>query len=251
MAATDQPKYERIAAGLRLGIESGRYPVGSKLPSKSELKTQYGAAQNTVDHAIEILRQLGFVESKQGVATFVISAVPTKELPEYETVMARMDDLAEEIERMRGRVSDLERHVLGEPSSTPEPRPVVAAIVTSGLGVLVGRRHDGKPPWTFIAGEIEPGESPEDAAVREVKEETGLRVLAGNVIGRRVHPKTGRTMVYMAAAPAGRTEVFIGDEDELAEVRWVSLAEADELMGGQIFDPVREHLRRQLPEGPR
>jgi hypothetical protein len=37
---------------------------------------------------------------------------------------------------------------------------VVAAIVTSKHGVLVGRRNDGKPPWTFIAGEIETANRP-------------------------------------------------------------------------------------------
>ncbi len=139
------------------------------------------------------------------------------------------------------------------PATRPIPveealeQPVAAAIVTSELGVLVGKRNDGKPPWSFIAGEVEPGESPADAAVREVKEETGLRVEAGDVIGARVHPKTGRTMIYMAAAPTHGTEVFVGDEDELAEVRWVSLAEADELLPG-IFGPVREHLARELGE---
>ena len=120
-------------------------------------------------------------------------------------------------------------------------QPVVAAIVTSELGVLVGRRNDGKPPWTFIAGEVEPGESPADAAVREVKEETGLDVQAAEVIGERVHPKTGRTMIYMAAEPTHGTEVFVGDEDELAEVRWVGFTEADELLPG-MFEPVREYL---------
>lgn len=84
-----------------------------------------------------------------------------------------------------------------EQSTAPEPGPVVAAIVTSHAGVLVGRRNDGKPLWTFIAGKIEPGESPADAAVREVKEETGLRIRACAIIGRRVHPKTGRTTVYI------------------------------------------------------
>jgi len=128
-----------------------------------------------------------------------------------------------------------------------EPQPVVAAIVTSPLGVLVGRRNDGKPPWTFIAGEIEPGESPADAAVREVKEETGLLVSQGRIIGRRVHPKTGRTMIYMSAKPTHGTEVFVGDEDELAEVRWASLAEADELMQPYgMFEPVHKYLARTL-----
>ena len=127
-------------------------------------------------------------------------------------------------------------------------QPIVAAIVTSPLGVLVGRRMDGKPPWTFIAGEVEPGESPADAAIREVKEETGLRVEVGDVIGERVHPKSGRHMIYMAAAPTHGTDVFVGDEEELAEVRWVSLAEADQLMGGMIFEPVHEHLARELRE---
>jgi 8-oxo-dGTP pyrophosphatase MutT (NUDIX family)/transcriptional regulator with XRE-family HTH domain len=121
-------------------------------------------------------------------------------------------------------------------------QPVVAAIVASAQGVLIGRRNDRTPPWGFISGEIEPGELPEDAAVREVKEETGLEVRAGKVIGERDHPATGRHMIYMAAEPTRGTEVFVGDEAELAEVRWVSLAEADELMGGQMFGPVREYL---------
>lgn len=133
-----------------------------------------------------------------------------------------------------------------EPATTPERSPVVASIVTSPLGVLLGRRNDGKPPWTFIAGEIEPGESAADAAVREVKEETGLLVTAAErEIGRRVHPYSGRTMVYLACKPVGKLDVFVGDEDELAEVRWVPLDEALPLLPG-LFDLVRDHLKREL-----
>jgi 8-oxo-dGTP diphosphatase len=129
-------------------------------------------------------------------------------------------------------------------------QPVVAAIVTSALGVLVGRRNDGTPPWTFIAGESEPGEEPADTAVREVKEETTLEATAGEILGERVHPATGRRMIYMAARPARGTDVYVGDVAELAEVRWVGLAEADELLPG-MFGPVREHLARELGEGER
>jgi 8-oxo-dGTP diphosphatase len=129
----------------------------------------------------------------------------------------------------------------------PEPPPVAVAIVTSEHGVLAGRRNDQTPPWTFIAGQIDPGESPADAAVREVREETGLNVTAGRVLGRRVHPATDRTMIYLAARPADprRLGVSAGDSKELAEVRWLSLDQADELLAG-MFAPVRAYLGRAL-----
>ena len=147
--------------------------------------------------------------------------------------------------RPRPRKSVENEHI-PERATKPEPAPVVAAITVSERGVLVGRRNDGKPPWTFIAGQIEPGESPTDAVVREVKEETGLEVTAAErEIGRRVHPKTGRTMIYLACTPVGKLDVFVGDEDELAEVRWISLEEVDELLPG-AFEPVLEYLRREL-----
>jgi 8-oxo-dGTP pyrophosphatase MutT (NUDIX family) len=128
---------------------------------------------------------------------------------------------------------------------TEQRQPIVAAIVISRLGVLVGKRNDGKPPWTFIAGEVEPGEQAEDAAVREVKEETGLEIEAGEIIGERVHPQTGRTMIYVAGHPVRGTGVFVGDRAELAEVRWVSLTEAGELLPG-MYEPVREYLAREI-----
>lgn len=126
-------------------------------------------------------------------------------------------------------------------------QPVVTAIVTSDLGVLVGRRNDGWPPWTFIGGEQEPGERVEVTAMREVKEETGLRIEAGEVIGERLHPRTGRTVIYVAARPTHGTKIVVGDEAELAEVRWASLAVADELMAEYgMFDSVHAYLEREI-----
>lgn len=151
-----------------------------------------------------------------------------------------------DIAELRRQLRKREEDAMPEPATAPEHQPVVAAIVTSHLGVLVGKRNDGRPPWTFIAGEIEPGESQADAAVREVKEETGLLVRAAHQeIGRRVHPKTKRTMIYLACTPTHGTDVFVGDEDELAEVRWIGLTEVDDLLPG-MFEPVRDHLSRTL-----
>lgn len=140
------------------------------------------------------------------------------------------------------------RMIMPDPSAPIRPA-IVAAIVTSKLGVLVERRHDGKPLWTFPAGEAEPGESPEDTAIREAKEETGLQIKVSHVIGERQHPVTSRHMIYVAARPYQGTAVHVGDEAELAEVRWVSADVADELMSGKMYEPVREHLKRTLGNG--
>ena len=53
-------------------------------------------------------------------------------------------------------------------------------------------------------------------------------------------------MIYLAARPTHGTKAFAGDEQELAEVRWVDLAQADELMGGAMFEPVRSYLEKTL-----
>jgi 8-oxo-dGTP diphosphatase len=119
---------------------------------------------------------------------------------------------------------------------------VVVAVVTSRLGVLIGRRRDGKPLWVFPGGKIDPGESPEETAVRETLEETGLRVRAVQVIGSRVHPVTGVLMVYVAAEPTTGPITVARESGELAEIRWVSVAEAEELMGG-IASAVLMHLK--------
>jgi len=145
----------------------------------------------------------------------------------------------------RGRVGDMLRD--RGTARTPEPQPVVAVILTSPLGVLVSRRNDGVPPWGFISGEIEPGESASDAAVREMKEEAGLDIITGREIGRRIHPKTGRTLIYVTARPApgaNPESVTVEDERELAEVRWVSLDEVGQRMP-DLFEPVRAYLARE------
>ena len=78
-----------------------------------------------------------------------------------------------------------------------ERAPIAAAIVVNDGQVLMVRRRvkEGELSWQFPAGEVEPGESPDDAAVRETSEETGLKVRATSQLGSRVHPNTGRTMM--------------------------------------------------------
>jgi 8-oxo-dGTP diphosphatase len=64
-------------------------------------------------------------------------------------------------------------------TDTIEPGISAAIIVQDGRVLMIRRRvAEGELSWQFPAGGIEPGESPEDAAVRETAEETGLTVAA-------------------------------------------------------------------------
>jgi ADP-ribose pyrophosphatase YjhB (NUDIX family) len=148
------------------------------------------------------------------------------------------------IPRLRQQVSAI-RNKIPESTSTPQPQPTVAAIVTSHLGVLARRRRD-KKPWTFITSEIEPDESAADAAVRKVKQETGLEVRAGHhEIGRCDDP-TGRPMIYLACTPVQGADALAGaPSQQPTELRWLSLTEVATLMP-DVFKPVREHLGRLI-----
>lgn len=131
-------------------------------------------------------------------------------------------------------------------ASKPQRPAVIAAVVTSRLGVLAVQRRDGKPPWSFPAGESEPGESPADTIVREVKEETGLLIKPGAVIAERIHPRTGRHLVYLAARPATRSrDVIVGDDLELSAVRWLTRAQAEDLMP-DMAATVHQYLTQRL-----
>jgi 8-oxo-dGTP pyrophosphatase MutT (NUDIX family) len=155
-----------------------------------------------------------------------------------------MDDLERQLDtgnaRGPGDVTNSEFVTPQMTASKPQPPAVIAAVITSRLGVLAVQRRDGKPPWSFPAGESEPGESPADTIVREVKEETGLLIRAAEVIHERIHPQTQRHLVYVAGVPAtkgaGSRDVHVGDQDELTDVRWLYLGEAIDLMPG--MDPV-------------
>ncbi|WP_435643841.1 NUDIX hydrolase [Streptomyces sp. H49] len=124
---------------------------------------------------------------------------------------------------------------------------ISAAIITNGDRVLMVRRRvkEGELSWQFPAGGIEPGETPEEAAVRETLEETGLKVEAESLIGQRVHPKTGREMSYTACRVIDG-EAHVADEDELDAVAWVTLAEIPEYVPYGLFEPVQEYLEGTL-----
>ncbi|MFJ4772871.1 NUDIX hydrolase [Streptomyces uncialis] len=125
-----------------------------------------------------------------------------------------------------------------------DERPgVAAAIVVHDSRVLMVRRRvsEGQLSWQFPAGKVEPGESREDAAVRETLEETGLKVNALKPLGERVHPATGRLMSYTACEVVSGT-AHVADADELDAFAWVAHHEIPEYVPYGLFEPVQQHL---------
>lgn len=130
-------------------------------------------------------------------------------------------------------------------ASAPDRTSAAAlAVVTGPRGVLAGRRRDGVPPWVFPGGKIEPGESPGQAAVREVWEECRLVIEAGTELGRRRHPTSGHEMIYVACRPADPADdPVVNAPCELVEVQWLRRADATDRMP-DLYGPVRVHLER-------
>ena len=64
-------RYARIAQALYSEISSGRYPVGSCIPTEAELEARFRVSRHTVRTAIRHLRDLGMLTARAGVGTTV------------------------------------------------------------------------------------------------------------------------------------------------------------------------------------
>ncbi len=120
------------------------------------------------------------------------------------------------------------------------PRPAAAAVVRRSGEILLLWRHRMPTDswgWEVPAGRTDPGESPEEAAVRETVEETGWRPHGLRRLGA-YHPLPGlvdQTFHVFLADDADR--VGTPDPDEAERVEWVPEGRVRELLrDGSISD---------------
>ncbi|MGD9864050.1 MAG: GntR family transcriptional regulator [Pseudodonghicola sp.] len=74
--AAGQPRYFVVAQAIMNDIETGRFPVGSLLPTEAEFCKQFGVSRHTVREAIRRLSDLGLVAARAGVGTHVKASRP-------------------------------------------------------------------------------------------------------------------------------------------------------------------------------
>ena len=108
----------------------------------------------------------------------------------------------------------------------PRTDPAVIMLVTDPEDRCLLARNAAWPGRrvSILAGFVEPGESAEQAVIREVAEETGIIVTNVRYLGSQPWPMPRSLMLgFRADAPAG--QVITVDHEELAEARWWSRAD--------------------------
>jgi 8-oxo-dGTP pyrophosphatase MutT (NUDIX family) len=113
-------------------------------------------------------------------------------------------------------------------------------ILISDGNVLLVRHYHAPYVWTLPGGGIEEGESPEEAAIREVKEETGLDIVSFTKIGAFTNKRKGETHVSYSTQFEGQLSPTVAFE--IMECKWFPLEQLPE----EFFDTDLGHVKNYL-----
>lgn len=121
---------------------------------------------------------------------------------------------------------------------------VVGAIIRRGDAVFAARRNPERSAgglWEFPGGKVEPGETPQQALVREVHEELGVQIEVGKLVDRS-QVTVGEVRVDLTCYEArlvGPEPTESTDHDALT---WVPLAELGNLEWAPGDVPIIERM---------
>ena len=139
----------------------------------------------------------------------------------------------------------------------PRTDPVVIMLAVHGERCLVGRSpRFPKGTFSALAGFIEPGETIEEAVVREIYEEAGVRVREVTYFATQPWPFPSSLMIGCFAQAETR-EIALRD-NELAEAFWLEKSKLRVLLAGGEVDGLRvpppiaiaHHLLKRFTEMP-
>ena len=132
---------------------------------------------------------------------------------------------------------------MNETSSLPN----LCMVRDGGRVLVMDRKKEDWPGITFPGGHVEVGESFTEAVIREVKEETGLRIASPQICGMKNCVEDGIRYVVLFY----KTEKFDGEliSSEEGEVWWEDLKELPNLdLSLDMEDMLRIFLEEDLSE---
>jgi 8-oxo-dGTP diphosphatase len=123
---------------------------------------------------------------------------------------------------------------------------VAAAVVYRDGNILITRRAPGEKlagMWEFPGGKLEPGETPQNCIVRELREELGVKADAGEILTTSVFAYSGGAIELIAVTVSLRSAVLTLNVHDRAE--WVAPAD---LLGYELAPadiPIAEEIIRK------
>ncbi len=234
-------------------------------PEPVLLGTRDGVAHYAVDVSVEPKREAGF--GVADVASFEDLRGIVAQLPAGDAAIAAQARAMIDWHRRHGHCAECGGHTRSvqgganricfdcQSEHFPRTDPVAIAVVVKGDRCLLGR-GPGWPDgmYSALAGFIEAGESLEDAARREVLEETGVRVGAVRYLRSQPWPFPSSLMIG-CIAEAESEEIEI-DRIELEDAKWFSRDALRAALAGKREDlhvpppfAIAHHLIRAWVEG--
>jgi 8-oxo-dGTP pyrophosphatase MutT (NUDIX family) len=128
--------------------------------------------------------------------------------------------------------------------------PAVSCVVTDPDGRVLLVRNFNREPWGCPGGVIDPGEAPEQAAERELAEETGLRLRAGRLLhiawatgdGSNLPNMPGIQLYFdLGTVPLPHPSLRL-QADEIRDAAWVAPADLPAYMGTLRISRLRAAL---------
>ena len=123
---------------------------------------------------------------------------------------------------------------------------VVAALIWEGDRFLIGQRPEHKARgllWEFVGGKTEPGESKEQALIRECREELDVEIQVGDVFLEVTHEYTDLTVhltLFHASIVRG-----IPQKLEHQDLRWITPQEIENYVFCPADQVILDKLRRE------
>ena len=122
---------------------------------------------------------------------------------------------------------------------------VVAALIRQGDKFMIGQRPAHKARgllWEFVGGKVEPGETKEQALIRECQEELAVTLSVGNVFMDVVHEYPDLT-VHLTLFNATITE-GVPQKLEHNDIKWITPSE----ISNYDFCPADEEILHRIKE---